>query len=413
MNDENIKSITIGKGQNNQTKLHSCVRCGSCKALCPVYAENVTEAMSPRGRVALLKNLFEGEITPSVSVDEKIFACILCGACNKSCPVGINITEEVCSGRKKLRDFNNKKKLLNFAIRLGLKKPVRGFAALKFVENINSILPVHKIKLLKTFFDIEVKLPSSHLRQEKCIFKVQKSKGRLALFAGCTANFLYPHIGTSLINILNAINYDVVMLKGEVCCGAPFAGLGLQEDALELAEKNIKLFKDLSVDALIGLCPTCVSFIKKDYKRLIGEGISNAMEASQFFSDELSAAGIEFKDHLRIIYHDPCHSIHNLNARLEPRNILKNLGITLTEPKNRGCCGFGGAFRLLYQGLSEDILKRRTVEYADSDMIITSCPNCILQFKTKIKDKPIVHLVEVVEKSLFGAKNERKKQIHN
>ncbi len=416
MNNEGIELSVMDDEQKKQqpgTKPRSCVRCGSCKALCPVYAEIASEGMSPRGRITLLKKLSEGEISPSVSVDEKLFTCILCGACNKSCPVGINITDEVYSGRKELRHFNNKRRVLNFAVRLGLKKAVRGYRALKFAENISSILPVHKIELFKAFFDAGVKLPASHLRQEKCIFKAPKPKGRIALFAGCTANFMYPHIGMSLINILNAINYDVVMLKGEVCCGAPFAGLGLEEDASELAEKNIRLFKDLSVDALIGLCPTCVNFIKNDYKRLIGEGINNAMEASQFLSGELSSSGIESENLSRIIYHDPCHSIHSLNVKLEPRHVLKNLGLTLTEPKNRGCCGFGGAFKLLYLGLSEDILEKRTVEYADADMIVTSCPNCILQFKTKIKDKPVVHLVELVEKSISGAKNERKKQIHN
>jgi Fe-S oxidoreductase len=37
---------------------------------------------------------------------------------------------------------------------------------------------------------------------------------------------------------------------------------------------------------------------------------------------------------------------------------------------------------------------------SDAEVIITSCPGCILQLSKGCKDKPVVHLIEVLEEAL-------------
>jgi glycolate oxidase iron-sulfur subunit len=335
-----------------------------------------------------------------------IFSCMLCGACNKLCPLGINVTDAMYEARNRLRDFNKKRRFLGFGIRLGLKKASNSFRVLKFLETINEMLPVFRIYPFNAIKRMGVTLPVSALRDGMSIFRVSKPKGRIALFAGCSVNFLYPDMGRSLIDSLNAMNYDVVLPKGEVCCGAPLMGLGLKEDAAEMAERNMNAFKKLNVEAVIGLCPTCIDFIKNGYRSLIGDGIENAVEVSKFFRDALSVMGNEFKDSsrithhsLRVIYHDPCHSIYGLDVTSEPRQILKSMGFHLMDSEG-GCCGFGGTFRLLYQELSDGILEKRIEEYKRADMIVTSCPNCILQIRSRIKDRPVRHIAEVINECI-------------
>src|SRR5208337_776544 len=116
--------------------LEQCVRCGSCKALCPTYGEDATEGMSARGRVVLLKKFIEGELGPSEILDEKIFSCMLCGACNTLCPLGIRITDAVYEGRKRLRISGKRKRLLSMAARLVFKRASTGFKVLKFLEGV-------------------------------------------------------------------------------------------------------------------------------------------------------------------------------------------------------------------------------------------------------------------------------------
>jgi glycolate oxidase iron-sulfur subunit len=396
------------KGKDTELlQLSSCIRCGTCKALCPTYIEDATEGMSARGRVILLKKYINGELNPSKILDKRIFSCMLCGACNSLCPLGIKITDAVYEGRKNLRKFNNRK-LLSFFIKVAFKKISSAFGLFSTFKNIIETSPVNKLQPFKMLKELDVKVPDSTLRDSVSISKVPRPRGRIAVFAGCTVNFLYPHVGSSLISSLNKLNYDVILPKGEVCCGAPLLGLGFEEDAAELAEKNIKMFKGLKVEAVIGLCPTCIYFIKDEYLRLIGEGIENAIDASRFFMEKMPDISPVTDSGSRIVYHDPCYSLYHLNVSAEPRHILKSMGFNVIDSEN-GCCGFGGSFRLLYQELSDSILEKRIKEYGKADMIVTSCPNCIIQFRSKMKDKQIKHIIEVIDKAIKGDKNERKR----
>lgn len=380
--------------------LESCIKCGSCKALCPTHIEDATEGMSARGRAILLNKLLNEDVPVTKKLNELINSCMLCGACNKLCPLGINITDAVYEGRRVLRKFSDRKRLLSFFSKIIFKNPSIGFRALKFIESIGSALPIYRLQPFRTLEKLGLKFPDLSLRDGISIFKVLNPKGRLALFAGCSVNFLYPNIGKSLIKTLNAMKYDVILPKGESCCGAPLMGLGLKDDAAELAEKNINIFEKLNVEAVIGLCPTCVHFIKNEYKRLIGEGMANAMEISSFLKQTHEQISPKNNSNAKILYHDPCHSIYSLNTSSEPRQILKSLGAELIEPAEKGCCGFGGTFRLLYPELSDGILEKRLAGYRKADLIVTSCPNCIIQLGSGIKDKPVKHIIEIIEEAI-------------
>lgn len=376
--------------------LELCVRCGSCKALCPTYGEDVTEGMSARGRVILLKKYIEGEIGPTEILDERIFSCMLCGACNTLCPMGLSITDAVYEGRKSLRKSGKRRRFLGVAARLAFKRASTGFKVLKFLEGLGELLPVHKLLYFRVLHEMGINISGHSLRDGTSLFKAAKPRGRVAVFAGCTVNFLYPNIGSSLIIILNSMNYDVVIPKGEVCCGAPLLGLGLEEDAAELAERNMKIFKKMSVEAIIGLCPTCVHFIRDEYRKLIGDGVARAMDVDRFFSAEKPEIKKDMgKTSSRVAYHDPCHAVYSLGMHAEPRAILKSAGIIPIDSE-KGCCGLAGTFRVLYPDMSRGLLEKRVEAYKDADMIITSCPNCILQLRSGIKGRNIKHIVEII-----------------
>ena len=428
-----------------------CVRCGNCKSVCPTYAEDATEGMSARGRIMLLKKLAEGEIEPSKVLDERIFSCILCGACNSICPLGIGITDAIYQYRRDLKGFNRKRMFFGLGMSVALKSAPAGFRILKFIEGIREVVPVHRFQPFRALRELGIESLEAPLRDGESLFKVARPKGRIAIFTGCSVNFLYQGIGRSLIRTLKKLNYEVVLPKGEVCCGAPLMGLGFEEDAAELAERNMKTFKRMNVEAVIGLCPTCINFIRNEYRRLIGDGIENAQEVSQFFIDKLPATSnskdsnesqvtsnykdsngsqvtsnkLKTKDSknsslvtrysslpsdssLKVIYHDPCHSVHGLKVKAEPRRILKSMGLDLIDAEG-GCCGFGGAFRLLYQDLSQSILRKRIEEYRKADVIVTSCPNCMIQFRSRIKDRKIKHIVELIEEAVQGERDEKER----
>jgi glycolate oxidase iron-sulfur subunit len=71
-----------------QREAEKCILCGSCHAVCPVYAERLDEAEVARGRMALLQAVLSGELELTDRLNEILSTCIGCKACADSCPSG-------------------------------------------------------------------------------------------------------------------------------------------------------------------------------------------------------------------------------------------------------------------------------------------------------------------------------------
>ena len=380
-------------------ELSKCIRCGSCKAFCPTYDEDKTEAMGARGRLVLLWGLSTGQLKPSAILIDRIFSCILCGACSEMCPPGVEIHEVIYHGRSLLLRSDVNRRFLRFFTKISTQRPDLSFRLLRIAQ---FMLPQKLKRRILPFFP---ELPESPLKGESRVFTSSKKKGRVAVFTGCAINFLYPHLGESLINILQQLHYEVIFPAGEVCCGIPLRTLGLEEEAKKLARKNMEAFSRLNVEAILSLCPTCTFALKVEYPRLIGEGLENVMDISSFFINKLDTFHSSFftSHSAEAVYHDPCHLSYGLGVIKEPREIMRHIGIDVIEMEREGCCGFGGIFSLSYREISEALLERRMkdLKKTEAKTIITSCPGCMLQLSKKVKNTSVLHLVEVIEEALL------------
>lgn len=400
-------------------ELSKCVRCGSCKAYCPTYDEGLTEAMGARGRLTLLRGLLSGQLKPSPLLKERIFSCILCGACEKLCPPEVGITEAIYHGRKLLHPLDRRIKYLGHLMRFSVRRPMLSFRIAKTLQHIG-VSPQNILDVLGTpyrrprreknaasaergILPFTLTIPDSPLRDHRQVYKPERKIGRVALFTGCSTNFLYPHLGISLINVLLRLGYEVVLPTGEVCCGAPFRSLGLEDDAVELAKKNHETFSKLNAEAILSLCPTCIISIKTHYPNLIGKGLEKAMDVSRFLMNKLGSLELSPLRHMKsATYHDPCHLNYSLGIRKEPRELIQRAGVELIEARGEGCCGFGGVFTLHNPDLSKDLRDKRVDAYAGTgaEALVTACPGCMMQLSAGIKDRPVYHVVELVEKAI-------------
>jgi glycolate oxidase iron-sulfur subunit len=355
----------------------------------------------------LAARFLSDDIDPSDVLDDRIFTCLLCGYCDTSCPRGISVTRAVYEARRKLALKWKKHRFYRAAIKYAFSNPVIAYRALQFLEQAGLLTALSKIKPFSTMRELKLKIPEDRLRKDISVFRVPEPKGRVALFVGCTVDFLYPSMGVSFIQALNALGFEVVLPKGEVCCGAPLLSMGLRDEAAYLAKKNINAFKQLNVDAVISLCPTCTHFIRDVYKDLVGEGIMNAEDISKFICDSSLIKSMKpvLKNLGQVIYHDPCHTVNYLGAVSEPRVILRALGVDFKEPAESGCCGLGGVVRLLHGSVSDAIREKRVAAFEGADMIVTSCPNCVLQLSGGIKDRPVKHIVELIAAGMKKDRN--------
>ena len=68
-----------------------CIKCGMCKSLCPVFKAIREEKVSPRGKSIILQEKI---------LDEVIFKCNLCRACEQICPLNIKICDAILKARE-------------------------------------------------------------------------------------------------------------------------------------------------------------------------------------------------------------------------------------------------------------------------------------------------------------------------
>ncbi len=353
----------------------------------------------------MLHSLARGEIKPSPLLNDRIFSCILCGACSGTCALGVDILEVMYQGRALLSKSDKKRKFLRSAAKVWARWPDYTFRLLRLGERL--IFPSLVRRGMIPFIPEFAEVPFSKNEQ---VFKVNKKKGRVAIFAGCSTNYAFPHFGESLVNVLQRFGYEVVLPKGLTCCGAPLRALGLEKEAAELAKKNYRVLSRLKVDAILSPCPTCTMVLQIEYPKTIGKGLDRAMDISIFFEDKLKPLE---KISKTSFYHDPCHLYYGLGVKKEPRQIIRKSGLDLAGGADAACCGFGGLYCLCFKETSSSLLKKRTQQIVESnaDMVITSCPSCVFQLGRTVTDRPVIHLIELIEEAYcYRAERSRKKE---
>jgi glycolate oxidase iron-sulfur subunit len=250
--------------------------------------------------------------------------------------------------------------------------------------------------LLPDHFRIPAKLP------DQPVYKATgTSKGRVAVFAGCSTRYLFPHLGEALVRVLSNLGYEVILPREEQCCGVPFRTLGMEDKAVDYARRNLAVFSRLKADAVVSLCPTCIVALKKMYPELIGEGTDNIMDVASFL---LRHEGRAFSKRLLMkgFYHDPCHMIYGLNITEEPRKILRECGIELVEGDQNSCCGFGGSYSIKFRNESIKFARARAeeIESSEAEAVFTSCPGCLLQLKKVVKKAGVFHIIEAIDSAV-------------
>src|SRR5690606_12712478 len=88
----------LPRAEEAESILRSCVHCGFCNATCPTYQLLGDELDGPRGRIYLMKQMFEGgEVTESTQLH--LDRCLTCRNCETTCPSGVKYHNLLDIGR--------------------------------------------------------------------------------------------------------------------------------------------------------------------------------------------------------------------------------------------------------------------------------------------------------------------------
>ena len=85
-------------------QIDQCVKCGACRAHCPVFGAERREGRVARGKVALCQSLLDGQLDLEGKVLEDLSQCLLCGSCEAQCPNKVPTDEIVAAARRRIAE---------------------------------------------------------------------------------------------------------------------------------------------------------------------------------------------------------------------------------------------------------------------------------------------------------------------
>ncbi len=389
-----------------------CVKCGKCIPTCTIHNINSDEVTSPRGFLDLLSAYQKGDLELDKNAKEIFESCFLCTNCVEVCPNSLPTDMVIEQVRNDIREkfglawykklfffLLRHRKIMDFLAKMGY---VFKSCAFSIQEKKSSMLPKFSLPIIKKGRLLPSIGEKSFLNSNPDFIN-NGSKGRVAIFIGCLANYSYTEIGKAILTILKELQIDVMLIKEQKCCGAPAYFTGDFDTVDYLAKHNIEYFETFidEVDAIIIPEATCSAMIKIDYPHFFHnqkEWRERAEKLNKkiFLATEylykktnlkeiLSKKGKNLKD--LITYHDPCHSKKMQNIYKEPRELLsQNYQIREMSDPNR-CCGFGG---VTIQTEKYDLAKRAGLPKASmikdtkANIVSAECSACRMQITNSL-----------------------------
>ena len=94
------KTITIHRLDAARAAADSCVHFGFCTAVCPTYVLDGEELDSPRGRIALAREVLSGTAAPSPAAVRHLDRCLSCLSCETTCAAGVSYRDVIDGARE-------------------------------------------------------------------------------------------------------------------------------------------------------------------------------------------------------------------------------------------------------------------------------------------------------------------------
>ncbi|MDW8095626.1 MAG: (Fe-S)-binding protein [Aquificaceae bacterium] len=381
-----------------------CVKCGLCKSVCPTYPYIEEEAGFARGRLMLVEMVAKGELSVNGEVVKHWDQCAMCRRCEWICPNGVEYKEVLVFARNTQRENVGQGMVKSMGLKiLELLQTDVGRKVVKTAGRLMKLLPFDSVKTPFPTGAVKFmpKPDAQAFGLRGKVFKAQEEKERLLFFTGCMIDAFYTNTGESVIKLLNKAGYTVIVPEDIKCCGAPHYYSGNIPAFEKLKEHNLMEFEKYDFDAVVVACPTCGGALQEDYK--IEKPVYDF--AQIIFKSPLSFVGSGRK----LTFHVPCHSysamkvkdevFYGLMERVEGDQVKK-------AERDKSCCGFAGLFSITNPSMSDKIQKEKIedLKNTQADVVLTTCPGCVLNLKDGIKKhqtgQQVMHLADYLAQSL-------------
>ena len=323
-------------------EVEACSRCGICIDPCQLQLQlGINDVQSVYFLRDRRYNMLQQKIANN---------CLMCGRCEQTCPVGINLNTLRLNSRTSMRNIPNE----------GRYNYLRGLDR-------------------------------------------SQGEGQVGYFAGCMT-LLTPNTMTSMQRIFEAAHEKVWWAdkEGGVCCGRPLRLTGETDSAQKMVDYNKALFAKHNITTLVTSCPICLRVLRDEYNL---EGIE-VLHHSEYIL-RLMRQGrlrVRYSSELSFTYHDPCELGRGSGIYDEPRAVIEAIG-QLLEPehnrKNAFCCGSSVANTAINDAQQLTIAQHVAAELDSTGAatVVTACPQCKKAIVRGSK-RQVMDLSEIVAQNL-------------
>lgn len=420
-----------------EDELVTCMRCGMCQSVCPLYAQTGKETDVARGKLALLDGLMKRIVEDPQGVKERLDKCLLCGSCAAACPSGVHVLDIFFKARAILSGYVGLKPVERLILRGMLAQPaffdrlMEWGARLQplFSRNENAVVGTSCARMLSPLIGNRHFVPLAEHPFHRILPRLSTPAGssgiRVALFTGCLIDKFFPNIAFAALRSLEHHGVGVFLPEDQGCCGIPSLSSGDTGAFRKLVAHHVERFLEEPFDVLVTACATCTSTIRKLWPMMaetcppairepMRQLAEKSMDISAFlvsrfpeaFSEAIASTDVPQEAQI-VTYHDPCHLRKSLGVFREPRTLLRAGPRRFKEmPDADTCCGMGGSFNLKHYGISSTIgnCKAASIQESGASVLATSCPACMMQISDALSRShaavAVKHVIELYAETL-------------
>lgn len=241
---------------------------------------------------------------------------------------------------------------------------------------------------------------------------------KVALFAPCYVDQLYPQAAIAALQVLERLGVDVDVPPGAVCCGQPPANAGFERKGDAALASFVRTFA--SYDHTVVLSGSCAVHVRAHASHLGSSGARVATQTTEFCAFLHDVIGMErvtslgASDARRFAVHIGCHGLRGLGLARpselqEPpfdkvRALLGTVrGLTFASSERPDeCCGFGGSFSVGEPAVSAKMGRDRLTDFTrgGADAVVSTDMSCVMHLQGLARRNgiplPMLHVAEVL-----------------
>ena len=241
-------------------------------------------------------------------------------------------------------------------------------------------------------------------------------KGRVALLDGCVTPVIGPSIQEAAIRVLTRHGIEVVLARGQGCCGGIVHHMGREDAALAGVRRNVEAWTfelgGEGLDAILITASGCGTTVK-DYGFMLRTDAAYAdaarrvsalaMDICEYLA-RLELPSASAPERLVVAYHAACSLQHGQKVVREPKDVLSRLGFVVKDvAEGHLCCGSAGTYNILQPDIAKRLRARKVgnIEKLAPDVIAAGNVGCITQIAAGTAI-PVVHPVELIDWATGG-----------